>query len=574
MKPEHSITEALLHLYELALSIGKQLAPRETCLNFINVLVPRYGLIGASVWWRTGSGQPLQPLAVLPRLGADIDAGMLSDTLEQCLIANTPIILTPGDHHYEAFANGFHDHALTFGLYPFAERGVLVMQSTQPGVISMRLLKSLRPIMDALGTSIQGGVALEQLALSERELKKQRGFLKTLVNTIPDLVWLKDPDGIYLTCNERFEQFFGATERQIVGKTDYDFVDAELADSFRANDRRAMINNAPTVNEEWIPFASDGHYELLETTKTPMLDEEGVLVGVLGVGHDITHNRAMQQQLENLAHYDALTSLPNRILLAERLQQAMAQAQEHGTLLAVAYLDLDGFKLVNDSFGHDTGDQLLVDLSQRFVETLRDGDTIARIGGDEFVVALLDFSTRKECAQVLDRLLAAAAEPIVVNDTWVRVSASVGVTFFPQKDEVDADQLLRQADQAMYQAKQTGKNRYHVFDIEQDRYVRDKIDSLSRIRTALLNQELTLHYQPKVNMRSGDVVGVEALIRWQHPERGLLSPALFLPMIENHRLIIDLGEWVIERALQAACGAGSVCQRQRQRLSPATAGLL
>lgn len=548
MKSEHNVTEELLHLYELALSIGKQLDPRSTCLNFVEILVPRYGLIGASIWWRQRDSA--KPLAALPKMSAEVNTDELADKVRRLAEVSMPRILAPGDDSHLALTAGFSGNDVTCGLYPFSGHGVLVMYSAQPDVITPRLLKSLRPILDALGTSMRGGMALEQLALSEMELKRQRGFLKTLINTIPDLVWLKDPDGVYLACNERFEQFFGATEPQIVGKTDYDFVDAELADSFRLHDRRAMANNGPSVNEEWIPFASDGHRELLETTKTPMLDEEGTLVGVLGIGHDITQNREMQKQLENLAHYDALTSLPNRILLSERLHQAMLQAQRHDRLLAVAYLDLDGFKRINDSFGHDTGDQLLVDLSSRFVHTLREGDTIARIGGDEFAIAMLELADHESCSRVLDRLLEVAAEPMVVSGHRLRVSASVGVTFFPQREEVDADQLLRQADQAMYQAKQTGKNRYHVFDVEKDRSLRDQVDSLSRIRAALQNDEFRLYYQPKVNMRTGEVIGVEALIRWCHPERGILAPFHFLPMIENHHMTIDVGDWVIEAALK------------------------
>ncbi len=670
MKPEHNVTEELLHLYELALSIGKQLDPRETCLNFVEILVPRYGLIGASIWWQHNDSAT--PLAALPKMSAEVSTRALAAKISQLAAMTTPCILESSDDNHLALTAGFSGDDVTCGLYPFSGHGVLVMYSVQPGVITPRLLKSLRPILDALGTSIRGGMALEQLALSEMELKKQRGFLKTLINTIPDLVWLKDPDGVYLACNERFEQFFGATEQHIVGKTDYDFVDAELAESFRMHDRRAMANNGPSVNEEWIPFASDGHRELLETTKTPMLDDDGALVGVLGIGHDITQSRESeealrlaasvfthanegiiitdaevaiievnqafthitgyaredvlgekpgllksdqngdyvhvemwqslqqqgqwsgelwnrrkngeiyaelltisalydeqgnvsrylglfsditaqkqhQKQLEYLAHYDALTSLPNRLLLAERLHRAMRQAQRHNTLLAVVYLDLDGFKSINDSSGHDTGDQLLIDLSSRFVHALRDGDTIARIGGDEFAIAMIDLADHESCSRVLNRLLEVAAEPVVVNGHRVRVSASLGVTFFPQKEDVDADQLLRQADQAMYQAKQTGKNRYHVFDVEKDRSLRDQVDSLSRIRTALQNNEFTLYYQPKVNMRTGEVIGVEALIRWCHPERGILAPCHFLPLIENHRLIIDVGEWVIETALR------------------------
>jgi diguanylate cyclase (GGDEF)-like protein len=254
------------------------------------------------------------------------------------------------------------------------------------------------------------------------------------------------------------------------------------------------------------------------------------------------------RQLEHIAHFDPLTGLPNRVLLSDRLQQAMSQSQRQGRTLAVIYLDLDGFKPINDRHGHAIGDQLLVTLAQRMKEVLREGETLSRIGGDEFVAVLVDLEEPQDCTPVLYRLLQAAAEPIIAGDFTLSVSASIGVTFFPQ-DNGDADLLLRHADQAMYQAKQNGKNRYHLFDVAQDAAITTRHESIDRIRRALAANEFVLHFQPKVDMRTGRVVGVEALIRWQQPELGLLPPANFLPVIEGHALIIDIGEWVIESAL-------------------------
>ncbi|MDO8926964.1 MAG: EAL domain-containing protein [Sideroxyarcus sp.] len=277
------------------------------------------------------------------------------------------------------------------------------------------------------------------------------------------------------------------------------------------------------------------------------------LAGDLAFGIDNLRSKAdrvaVLEKLEHIAHYDALTTLPNRVLLADRLQQAMAQTHRRGDQLAVAYLDLDSFKAVNDNHGHEAGDQLLMVMSARMKSTLREGDTLARLGGDEFIVVLTGLANIEACIPMLERLLLAAAQPVQIDGSMLQVSASLGVTFYPQGEEVDADQLLRQADQAMYQAKLAGKNRYHIFDDEQDRNVRGHHENLERIRLALLNKEFVLHYQPKVNMRSGKFIGAEALIRWQHPERGLLPPALFLPVIEDHLLSVELGEWVIETAL-------------------------
>ncbi|KAA0874161.1 EAL domain-containing protein [Nitrincola tapanii] len=271
---------------------------------------------------------------------------------------------------------------------------------------------------------------------------------------------------------------------------------------------------------------------------------------VIAIFSDITAQKHYQQQLEQMAHFDALTLLPNRVLLADRLNQAMVFCQRHQRVLAVIYIDLDGFKEVNDTYGHSLGDQLLQALATRMKQTLRREDTLSRIGGDEFVAVLTEFSNVHECTQILNRLLEICSSPIMCEHHRMQVSASLGVTFYPQDEEVEADQLLRQADQAMYNAKLNGKNRYHIYDAEHDRNVRGYHQSLVEISQALEDGQFVLYYQPKVNLRSGELLGVEALIRWQHPERGLLSPFHFLPVIENHALSIEVGEWVLREAMQ------------------------
>lgn len=266
------------------------------------------------------------------------------------------------------------------------------------------------------------------------------------------------------------------------------------------------------------------------------------------INNDFSELNTVKEQLQHQALHDVLTNLPNRVLLADRLSQSMVQSQRHNNLLAVVFLDLDGFKHVNDSCGHDLGDELLIIVSLRMKEVLREGDSLARIGGDEFVAVLTDLITVEDCEPVLERLLLAASEPVNVGNVELKISASIGVTLYPQ-DNVSADQLMRHADQAMYIAKESGKNRYHLFDTAEDNAVKVQREILESIRCALDNQEFVLYYQPKVNMRTGTVIGAEALIRWQHPERGLLNPFEFLPAIENSPMMIELGEWVIDSAL-------------------------
>jgi diguanylate cyclase (GGDEF)-like protein/PAS domain S-box-containing protein len=276
---------------------------------------------------------------------------------------------------------------------------------------------------------------------------------------------------------------------------------------------------------------------------------------------DINEQKLYENELNRIAQHDVLTNLPNRILLSDRLHQGMVQVQQHGQHLAVVYFDLDGFKLINDTYGHQVGDQVLIAVSNRMSSILREGDTIARLGGDEFVAVLVDLKQMEDVIPLLIQFLEAISQPIKVNNLSLqvspiqvdnlslRVSASLGVSFYPQQAAVDSDVLLRQADQAMYQAKLAGRNRYHFFDTAQESILREHYEIMAHIQQALDLSEFVLYYQPKVNMRTGVIIGVEALIRWQHPNRGLLQPAEFLPLIEDNDLSVRLGEWVINRVL-------------------------
>jgi diguanylate cyclase (GGDEF)-like protein/PAS domain S-box-containing protein len=293
----------------------------------------------------------------------------------------------------------------------------------------------------------------------------------------------------------------------------------------------------------------DGEVRHIEARGQVQRNHDGVAERVIGTNWDITEIKRQQSLLHQMAHFDALTGLPNRFLLGDRLQQAMVQARRRDQLLAMVYLDFDEFKSINDLHGHEIGDQFLIRRASDMKECLREADTLARIGGDEFVAILTDLDNSESCLPMLDRLLGAASAKVQVQQKILCGSASIGVAFYPQPQEIAPDQLLRQADQAMYQAKLTGKNRYHIFDADKDRFVRGHHENLEGIRLALERGEFVLHYQPKVNMRTGKVIGVEALIRWQHPEKGLLAPGVFLPAIENDVLAIAIGEWVIDAAL-------------------------
>ena len=286
-----------------------------------------------------------------------------------------------------------------------------------------------------------------------------------------------------------------------------------------------------------------------QLTISAVRDEVGSVSHYVGIFTDITLIKEHQQRLEHLAHFDPLTQLPNRMLLADRMQLAMAQAERSGKTLAVCYLDLDGFKPVNDLYGHATGDQLLIEIAQRLKACIRAGDTVSRLGGDEFVLLLSNIENEHECDQAMARVIAFLNRPVIIDQHEITVSGSIGITLYPQ-DKSDADALLRHADQAMYAAKQAGRNCYHLFDPEHDRRTRVRREESSRIRQGLLAGEFEMYYQPKVNMRLGQVIGAEALIRWNHPELGLLPPAHFTLALESGELCIELGDWVIRQALE------------------------
>ena len=270
---------------------------------------------------------------------------------------------------------------------------------------------------------------------------------------------------------------------------------------------------------------------------------------VIWAPRDISRERDREEQLSRIAHYDALTGLPNRLLLADRLRQAIAQNQRAGTRVAVCYLDLDGFKDVNDTRGHQAGDQILVEVAYRLQAAVRAGDTVARLGGDEFALVLCGLGSDQECLKVLERVLATVAAPYRTAD-WQHggISASVGVAIFP--NDRDPDTLVRHADQAMYAAKVAGKNRYYFFDKPLAQRIEAKQATLKRIGSALAARQFVLHYQPKVDCRTGGVPGVEALIRWRHPVLGLLKPAEFLPVVEDDPMALSVGRWVVREAMR------------------------
>lgn len=380
-----------------------------------------------------------------------------------------------------------------------------------------------------------------------KEAEKKLKLIARVFQDTKDGITITDAEGIIVDVNPPFSEITGFSREEAIGKTPRILTSGKYGPDFYKAIWNTLNDQGYWKGEIW-NRKKDGELYLEILTISKLVDEKGDAENYIGMFSDITETRQQQQTIALMAHYDVLTGLPNRVLLADRLSQAMLQCQRHDQSLAVLFLDLDSFKLVNDAHGHAVGDELLIALSQRMKAVLREGDTLARIGGDEFIVVLTDLIKVEDCGPILERFLLATSEPVTVGDTVLNVSASIGVTLYPQ-DGADADLLMRHADQAMYVAKESGKNRYHLFDTAYDDAVKVQRNKLAAIRSALDNHQFVLYYQPKVNMLTGMVIGVEALIRWQHPERGLLAPIEFLPIIENNPMSIEMGEWVIETAL-------------------------
>jgi diguanylate cyclase (GGDEF)-like protein len=266
---------------------------------------------------------------------------------------------------------------------------------------------------------------------------------------------------------------------------------------------------------------------------------------ITGVAEDITERKEAQDRLLHLAHYDHLTGLPNRTLLHERLKQALSRAGRHQDLVATVFLDLDHFKTVNDTLGHASGDQLLRQVAERLAMVLREDDTIGRLGGDEFAVILSDIAHPAGAEVAVHKIMAALHAPFEVDGHDLYVTVSAGISLYPA-DGIDTDSLLRNADAAMYRAKEVGRNGYQFFSQEMNQRARERLSLEGHLRRALERQEFTLHYQPKVEVRSGHVTGCEALLRWHNPELGCVPPARFIPLLEENGGIVRVGEWVLQ----------------------------
>jgi len=406
---------------------------------------------------------------------------------------------------------------------------------------SSKEISILASSMNAMLDEIKS--ARTKLKLKNKELQ----LSSSVFNDTHGGIMITDANELIVDVNPAFCDITGYSRAEVIGKSPRVLSSGKQSPEFY-QDMWQKINEQEHWQGDVWNHKKNGELYAALLTISALKNDNGKIATYVGVFTDITHSKKQKEQLSLMAHYDVLTGLPNRALFTDRFIQAIAHANRTETQLAVCFLDLDNFKPVNDNYGHQVGDQLLIEVAKRITANLREEDTVSRQGGDEFALLLNNIEHFSQCEQTLERIHNALAKPYIINEYPLQITASTGISLYSQKYN-DIDTLIRHADQAMYQAKLTGKNHFHLFDPEQDQLTIQKHHQLEEIKQALSNNEFQLYYQPKVNMVTGDVFGAEALIRWVHPKKGLIPPLDFLPILDGTDLEIKVGNWVINEAL-------------------------
>jgi diguanylate cyclase (GGDEF)-like protein/PAS domain S-box-containing protein len=387
---------------------------------------------------------------------------------------------------------------------------------------------------------------------TEFELRSANEMLSSVLENVPARVFWKDTESRYLGCNSLFARDAGLQRPdELVGKDDFAMGWRAQAELYRADDARVMAADLPKLAFEEPQTTPDGREVWLRTSKVPLHDNDGKVFGVLGIYDDITEQKQAEAQIRQLAFFDSLTGLPNRRLLQDRVQQAMAGSARSGRHGALVMLDMDQFKTVNDTRGHTIGDELLVEVARRLQACVREGDSVARLGGDEFVVVLEDLSpdaaeAAAQAEAVAEKVRGELGRPYRIEGGDCHTSPSIGIVLFSDHEQ-PMEALFVHADMAMYQAKAGGRNTIRFYDPEMQSVLAARSELESALRGALARDELQLYYQIQVDGQ-GRPLGAEALLRWRHPVLGMVSPARFIPVAEESGLILPIGQWVLETA--------------------------
>ena len=386
---------------------------------------------------------------------------------------------------------------------------------------------------------------------ARRAAQYERELTQAMMDSIPDQIFFKDTQNRFIRINPALAKRYGLSDPGLaVGKSDYDFYGAEHAAKTARDELQIMETGEPLVGVVDQEIWPDGSTAWNVSTKMPLYDPNGRLIGTYGIAHDITEHKKSEQLIWQQANFDALTNLPNRRLLRDRWAQAVKNQTRSGLGLAFLMLDLDHFKEINDTLGHAMGDMLLIQAAQRITACLRSTDTVARLGGDEFAVIVTELAGSEPAAHLSQKIIHALAQPFQLGSESAYVTASVGITLCPG-DGTDIEMLFKHADQAMYLSKSRGRNRFSFFTPELETQSQQRLRLANDLRLAVPSQQLFLVFQPIIELATGHVHKAEALVRWQHPQLGLVSPAEFIPLAESSGLITEIGEWVFKAAAHA-----------------------